>query len=241
MQRLIRLISTSNSARSQIETAFWPINLRVSAFIKAPPPVASTAGPAVKKPGDHAGLAGAEIRLAPNLKNLRNRHARGSLDFRVSIDERQREPLASLRPTEDFPAPIMPTSTSERPPSASTIADSAERAGEMGESLRHAGSCTGCPAPIARAGDYKGGGLVLAGCRAILVRPVRTCWYSHRRIPFAPAGNSCPMPSLFRFLAAVAIVVAIVYGSMVALTVLVQPQSREISVTIPQDRFCEQR
>lgn len=49
------------------------------------------------------------------------------------------------------------------------------------------------------------------------------------------------MPSLFRFLAAVGIIVAIVYGSMIALTVLVQPQSREISVTIPQDRFSRQR
>jgi hypothetical protein len=45
------------------------------------------------------------------------------------------------------------------------------------------------------------------------------------------------MPSLFRFLAAVAIIVGIVYGGMIALTVFVNPQSREISVTIPQDRF----
>jgi len=49
------------------------------------------------------------------------------------------------------------------------------------------------------------------------------------------------MPSLFRFLAAVAILVAIVYGGMVALAVLVQPQSREITVTIPQDKFSRQR
>jgi len=49
------------------------------------------------------------------------------------------------------------------------------------------------------------------------------------------------MPSLFRFLAAVAIIIAIVYGSMIALTVFVQPQPREITVTIPQDRFSRQR
>lgn len=49
------------------------------------------------------------------------------------------------------------------------------------------------------------------------------------------------MPSLFRFLAAVGIIVAIVYGGLVALAMLVQPQSREISVTIPQDRFAKQR
>ncbi len=45
------------------------------------------------------------------------------------------------------------------------------------------------------------------------------------------------MPSLFRFLAAVAIIVGIIYGGMIALTVFVNPPSREISVTIPQDRF----
>ena len=49
------------------------------------------------------------------------------------------------------------------------------------------------------------------------------------------------MPSLFRFLAAVGIIIAVIYGSMIALTVLVQPQSREISVTIPQDRFSKQK
>ncbi|HWV53445.1 histidine kinase [Pseudorhodoplanes sp.] len=49
------------------------------------------------------------------------------------------------------------------------------------------------------------------------------------------------MPSLFRFLAAVAIVVGLIYGGMLALAVLVKPQSREISVTVPQDRFSKQR
>lgn len=49
------------------------------------------------------------------------------------------------------------------------------------------------------------------------------------------------MPSLFRFLAAIAIIAGIVYGGMVALAVLVQPQSREISVTIPPDRFSRER
>ncbi|HWV42790.1 histidine kinase [Pseudorhodoplanes sp.] len=49
------------------------------------------------------------------------------------------------------------------------------------------------------------------------------------------------MPSLFRFLAAVAIIVGTIYGGMLALTVLVQPQSREISVTVPQERFSKQR
>lgn len=49
------------------------------------------------------------------------------------------------------------------------------------------------------------------------------------------------MPSLFRFLAAVGIIIGVVYGSMVALAVLVQPETREITVTIPPDRFAKQR
>lgn len=49
------------------------------------------------------------------------------------------------------------------------------------------------------------------------------------------------MPSLFRFLAVVAILGGIVYGGILALALLVHPQSREISVTIPQDRFYKQR
>ncbi len=49
------------------------------------------------------------------------------------------------------------------------------------------------------------------------------------------------MPSLFRFLAVVAIIAGVVYGGMLALAVLVQPQPREITVTIPQDRFSKQR
>jgi hypothetical protein len=59
---------------------------------------------------------------------------------------------------------------------------------------------------------------------------------SHRAANFRAA-----MPSLFRFLAAVAIIAGVIYGGMLALTLLVQPQSREISVTIPQDRFSKPR
>lgn len=76
-----------------------------------------------------------------------------------------------------------------------------------------------------------------------LVIRIRTCWLLPETLNLvAPVRKPVSaMPSLFRFLAAVAIIVAIVYGGMIALTVLVQPQSREISVTIPQDRFSRQR
>ena len=49
------------------------------------------------------------------------------------------------------------------------------------------------------------------------------------------------MPSLFRFLAIVGIIAAVVYGGVVALASLVQPQPREITVTIPPDKFFRQR
>jgi hypothetical protein len=48
------------------------------------------------------------------------------------------------------------------------------------------------------------------------------------------------MPTLFRFLAVVGIIAGLVYGGIVALAVLVQPQTRDITVSVPQDRFVKQ-
>ena len=45
------------------------------------------------------------------------------------------------------------------------------------------------------------------------------------------------MPSLFRFLTAVAVIGGIVYGAIFALANLVNPKPREMSVTIPADKF----
>jgi hypothetical protein len=45
------------------------------------------------------------------------------------------------------------------------------------------------------------------------------------------------MPSLFRFLTAVAIIVGIVYGAIFALANFVSPKSREMTVSIPPDKF----
>ncbi|MBK1624464.1 MULTISPECIES: histidine kinase [Hyphomicrobiales] len=44
------------------------------------------------------------------------------------------------------------------------------------------------------------------------------------------------MPSLFRFLFVIAVLAAIVYGGMIALTLLVEPNPREMSVRIPAER-----
>jgi hypothetical protein len=45
------------------------------------------------------------------------------------------------------------------------------------------------------------------------------------------------MPSLFRFLTVLAAIAGIVYGAMFALANFVTPKPREMSVTIPQDKF----
>jgi hypothetical protein len=49
------------------------------------------------------------------------------------------------------------------------------------------------------------------------------------------------MPSLFRFLTFVAIVVGVIYGSMFLLAQLYDPPPREIIVTIPPDRLAKQK
>jgi hypothetical protein len=45
------------------------------------------------------------------------------------------------------------------------------------------------------------------------------------------------MPSLFRFLTVVAVIIGIVYGAIYALANFVSPKSREMTVTIPPDKF----
>jgi hypothetical protein len=49
------------------------------------------------------------------------------------------------------------------------------------------------------------------------------------------------MPSLFRFLVIVGILAGLGYGAMLALATLIEPQQREMTVTVPQDRFAKQR
>lgn len=45
------------------------------------------------------------------------------------------------------------------------------------------------------------------------------------------------MPSLLKFLAVIAVIVALVYGAMVAIVTAVQPQPREMTYTIPAQRL----
>jgi hypothetical protein len=48
------------------------------------------------------------------------------------------------------------------------------------------------------------------------------------------------MPSLFRFLTVVGVIGGLIYGAMYLLATMVEPKTREISVTVPQDRFVKQ-
>jgi hypothetical protein len=48
------------------------------------------------------------------------------------------------------------------------------------------------------------------------------------------------MPSLFRFLALVGVLGGLTYGAMFMLSSWVVPKPREITVTIPPDRFAKQ-
>jgi hypothetical protein len=45
------------------------------------------------------------------------------------------------------------------------------------------------------------------------------------------------MPSLFRFLLVVGIIGGVVYGGIYALATFVNPKPREITVTVPPDKF----
>jgi hypothetical protein len=45
------------------------------------------------------------------------------------------------------------------------------------------------------------------------------------------------MPSLFRFLTVVAVIAGMAYGAIFALANFVNPRPREMTVTIPADKF----
>jgi hypothetical protein len=45
------------------------------------------------------------------------------------------------------------------------------------------------------------------------------------------------MPSLIRLLVVLGLIVAMVYGAMVALVIAVEPKQREMSVRIPAERL----
>jgi hypothetical protein len=72
-----------------------------------------------------------------------------------------------------------------------------------------------------------------AGPNMIVLGPVRRHQWDDR--------EPLTMPSLLRFLAVIGILCAIVYAGLYALAHFVEPKPREISVSIPPDKFFKNR
>lgn len=49
------------------------------------------------------------------------------------------------------------------------------------------------------------------------------------------------MPSLFRFLAVLAVIAGVLYAGLIALVYFYDPAPREITVSIPPDKLSKQR
>ena len=45
------------------------------------------------------------------------------------------------------------------------------------------------------------------------------------------------MPTLFRFLFILAVIGGVIYGSMLALVLLVEPREREVTIRVPSERL----
>ena len=54
---------------------------------------------------------------------------------------------------------------------------------------------------------------------------------------FSKADERDPMPTLFRFVVTLAVLAGIVYGTMFALVMFVNPKQAELSVRIPPERL----
>ncbi len=78
-----------------------------------------------------------------------------------------------------------------------------------------------------------------AGPNMIVLGPVRR--HQWDECAHECGGGHQTMPSLLRFLAVIAILCAVAYGGLYALAHFVQPKPREISVTIPPDKFFKNR
>src|SRR6185437_15159648 len=82
--------------------------------------------------------------------------------------------------------------------------------------------------------------------RGILAaRPVATSPGYALEVPYPlcdsePPRSAASMPSLLRFLTAIAIIFGICYGVLWALATFVNPKQREITVTVPPDKFVKQ-
>jgi hypothetical protein len=141
----------------------------------------------------------------------------------------------------DLPAPIMPTSTTERFPSAATMAASwgaLAMAGKMVSDIKNTckiserqGIAEVCRIPV----TYTTPSASVASTSCSLY-PDRVTAPGGTNRPISPP-SSLIMPSLFRFLTVVAVIVGVVYGVIFALANFVNPKPRDMTVTIQPDKF----
>jgi hypothetical protein len=72
------------------------------------------------------------------------------------------------------------------------------------------------------------------------------CWRSRRGRRFSTLSGSCcgetvdPMPTLFRFALILCLLGGLGYAAIYALAYLYDPKPREITVSIPPDKFSKQ-
>jgi len=64
--------------------------------------------------------------------------------------------------------------------------------------------------------------------------------YSFSTVSGKPIGEGSTMPSLFRFLAMIGVAGGVAYGVMFMLATWFHPQPREITVSIPPDKYAKQ-
>jgi hypothetical protein len=134
----------------------------------------------------------------------------------------------------DLPAPIMPTSTTERVPSAAEISASWDALALAGETVSGIEEITLSPPDCSalRHLYYRR----RAGCQRVLQGSGEHVG-SHARFQWLIRCRGELMPSLFRFLTVVAMIGGIVYGVIFSLANFVNPKPREMTVTIPADKF----
>src|SRR5262245_57271341 len=133
---------------------------------------------------------------------------------------------ATLRPIAVLPAPIRPTKTTDRPPRCCNT--SAERSvGRI------------CVTVIGRI-DMKS--RCASSADAIRRTPLElTGFPSHNGTGQYEDRQPRPMPTLFRLLVVLGVIVALVYGTMFALVTYVEPKKGEMTVRIPVEKLNKQQ
>src|SRR5262249_7751618 len=159
---------------------------------------------------------------------------------------------ATRRPIDDLPEPIMPTSTIERRPRAVVTAASgrAARSGvaPCGIVLQSYWACSGTDETRLSSNTPLASAFVAHGDRLLTILGAVSRSISRKRSLPCPSfsillckvsGRDITMPSLLRFLTLIGILGGLAYGAMFMLATWFDPKPREITVSIPPDKFAK--